>query len=141
MIQTGVVVEIENGIAKIQINDSEGCGGGCSGCKGCSIGEETLVEAENPIGAKVGELVNIELKGDLYLKTAALIYGLPLLVLLIGVGVGTVLPDILNVNFSKELSGSITGIVFWLASYLIVKAIEKKTRLGDRARYVLIEVL
>ena len=61
----------------------------CDGCRGCSVGKEgkpLRVWAKNPINAKVGQVVEIELRAKTFLSATLIAYGLPLLAFLIGVG-------------------------------------------------------
>ena len=55
------------------------CSGDCHKCSGCGAAQETMtLEAENPIGAKVGDFVTVQADTGPVLKGAAVLYMLPL---------------------------------------------------------------
>ena len=70
-------------------------------CEGCpasvlcrpSDGERRVMDVLDPIGVAVGDRVRVAVPGGAVLKASFLVYGLPLLLLLAGVGLGAlVLP-------------------------------------------------
>ena len=70
--------------AKVMCIRESACSGDCHKCSGCGAAKETLIfTAQNPIGAKPGELVTVESASGPVLKAAAVLYMLPL-VLFIG---------------------------------------------------------
>lgn len=72
----------------IRIRESA-CSGECHKCSGCGAAQETLVfEAENPIGAKAGELVTISSASGPVIKAAAMLYVVPLALFFAGYWVG-----------------------------------------------------
>jgi sigma-E factor negative regulatory protein RseC len=84
--QTVRVVEIiEKNLFSVEIHRESACGGNCSSCKGCtSASEKVLALAYNPVGAEVGDMVVVESRrGDIY-GIAALIYMVPVLLLMFG---------------------------------------------------------
>jgi positive regulator of sigma E activity len=68
-------------------------------CEGCPAGafcrptgdERRLMDVLDPVGVKVGDHVQVAVPGGAILKASFLIYGLPLLLLLVGVGLGTLI--------------------------------------------------
>lgn len=84
MEQTGRVVGIlPNGRAQVEIQRRAACASDCEKCGGCSHPEQTmLVEAPNGCGAKVGEKVVIEAHTASILSIAALVYLMPVLLMI-----------------------------------------------------------
>jgi len=65
------------------------CSGDCHKCSGCGAAKETvLFTANNPIGAKPGELVVVESATGPVLKAAAVLYMLPLILFIAAYLVG-----------------------------------------------------
>lgn len=65
------------------------CSGDCHKCSGCGAAKETLLlEAQNPIGAKVGDLVKIRAESAPVLGAAAVLYLLPLALFFVGYFIG-----------------------------------------------------
>lgn len=61
------------------------CSGDCHQCAGCGAAEETLIlTADNPAGAKPGQTVRITAATGPVLKAAAILYLLPVALLIAG---------------------------------------------------------
>lgn len=89
MRQRAVVVECKGDIAVIETSrrsmcegceKSGGCGGHCSFSGIMASGGKMRAEADNTIGAKVGESVEVETGGCVILGYAALVFILPIIV-------------------------------------------------------------
>jgi sigma-E factor negative regulatory protein RseC len=141
MAEVAKVISVNSNMAKVQIMGPEGCGSGCGSCKGCSAAASTLVEVKNIVDAKVGQEVKIERNVNLYIKSAALVFGLPMIMLFIGMMIGSGMTDILNTNMSKDLLGAIIGIGFWIVSYLIIRLVDKKYKLSSKINYTIVDVV
>lgn len=75
----------------IRVRESA-CSGDCHKCSGCGAAQQTmLLTVENPIGARVGDLVVISSGSAAVLKAAAVLYMLPLLLFLAGYLAGQLL--------------------------------------------------
>ena len=65
------------------------CSGDCHKCSGCGAAQEAIVlEAENPIGAAVGDFVTVCAATGPVLKGAAMLYMVPLVLFFLGYGLG-----------------------------------------------------
>ena len=64
---------------ELAIQRESACGHDCSSCGGCSMGEkrEVVVLADDPCGAKPGDVVTVESSTGAMMKIAAIVYGLP----------------------------------------------------------------
>lgn len=70
--------------AELIVRRESACSGECHKCGGCGGVEQTLrLQAENPVGARPGDIVWIESETAVVLKAAALVYLLPLLLFLV----------------------------------------------------------
>ena len=73
----------------IHIRESA-CSGDCHKCSGCGAAKEAVIfTADNPIGAKAGDLVKVESSTAPVLKAAMVLYVLPLLLFFLGYYLGT----------------------------------------------------
>lgn len=88
--QIGIVTRTEReGWARVAIKRSAGCSG-ClvnpptQGCRSCGNGPTMESRVANPIGAGTGDLVRVHLSSVAFLKGAALVYLLPIVLMLIG---------------------------------------------------------
>lgn len=80
MIQDATVREVsDKGMAKVQIRRLTACGHDCADCAGCTqvITGETVVWAQNQVGAAVGDAVTVESGSAQVLTAAAMVYILP----------------------------------------------------------------
>lgn len=141
MTEVAKVISVNSNVAKIQIIGPNGCGSGCGGCTGCSGAASTVVEVKNIVDAKVGQEVKIERNVNLYIKSVALLFGLPMIMLFIGMILGSEMTDLFKINMSKDLLGAIIGIAFWIVSYLIIKLIDKKYKLSSKINYSIVDVM
>ena len=65
------------------------CSGDCHKCSGCGAAQETMtLEADNPIGAAVGDFVTVRADTGPVLKGAAVLYMLPLVLFFLGYALG-----------------------------------------------------
>ena len=101
-----------DGTAQVICIRQSACSGDCHKCSGCGAAKEAiLVTARNPIGAGVGDLVNIRSETGPVLKAAAVLYMLPLVLFFTGYAVAAAL----------EMSGALWGgLAFVLSVALIV---------------------
>ena len=75
----------EDGTAQVICIRESACSGDCHKCSGCGAAKEAiLLTVENPIGAGVGDLVNIRSETGPVLKAAAVLYMLPLVLFFAG---------------------------------------------------------
>ncbi len=115
--EEGVVVSAENGYADVSVIQNEKCDD-CSAKIICKPNKDELniLRVENPIGAKVGDNVQIEIKGLSILKVSFNLYGVPLILLLIGIFLGI---SIFDGNEFSELYSVFFGIGL-IAIYFIL---------------------
>lgn len=72
----------------IHIRESA-CSGDCHKCSGCGAAKETmLLEAQNPIGARSGDLVVIKSESAPVMKAVGVFYVLPLVLFFLGYWLG-----------------------------------------------------
>ena len=114
MLRSGKVVAAENGVLEVCFERPEACAhcGQCGGQKA-----ETFVKI--PGSVPVGRWIDVDMPEGQVLKASMLAYVMPLLMLLGGLALGSVL-------FEKEIFWALTGIVCMGVSWLILRLIEKR---------------
>ena len=118
MREIAIVVENKNNRAQVEIRKSAAC----DGCKGCSVGREgkaLRVWAQNPIGARVGQTVEIELSAATFLSATLIAYGVPLIAFLLGIGFGSKVANLFNLS-SAEVVSFFIGLAFMSISFFII---------------------
>lgn len=82
----------DNGTAEVFHVRESACSGDCHKCSGCGAAKEALVfAAENPLGAKPGDLVTVRSQSAPVLKAAVVLYVAPLVLFFLGVALGSLL--------------------------------------------------
>ncbi len=116
MLRSGKVVAAENGVLEVCFERPEACAhcGQCGGQK-----TETFVKISGSV--PVGRWIDVDMPEGQVLKASMLAYVMPLLMLLGGLALGSVL-------FEKEIFWALTGVVCMGASWLILRLIEKRMK-------------
>ena len=95
-----------DGSAQVVCIRQSACSGDCHKCSGCGAVEQAMIfTACNPIGARPGDLVNVESATGPILKAAAVLYMLPLVLFIAGYLIG----------MQWQLSGLVGGLSFVLS--------------------------
>ncbi len=111
----GKVISQAGDIAVVRFMRSDACGR-CNAC--FHLGSpEADIEIANTLGARVGDMVSIELKGGSMVRASLIMYGVPLLGLLIGVAVGAQWGD---------LYAAVGGILLCGGTYFILRGLEPR---------------
>lgn len=118
MAEVGEVIKINDPYVVVSLMRNEACGR----CKACTAGlQETqmIMEAENQCDAKVGDFVEIYLKEENFLKAVFIMYSIPLIGLLLGIGLGYLL-------FNHELLIMLVGVIVMSLAYVLIRFNEKR---------------
>ena len=84
MRETGVVKSVEGEFCTCATRRKSTCGDNCATCKAVCSSREHIFTAKNTAGAKEGDTVIIEMPTRSVLKSAFLVYILPLVAFLLG---------------------------------------------------------
>ncbi len=137
--QIGIVKEVGNNKATIEVKRISGCGGSCKTCSGCDTPGHTLI-LKNNLNVQVGDMVKIKGQTNNFLKYTFIVYLIPLTTLLIGLFGGIKLFQLMGLK-SYEVAGFVTGLAFLGIGYLIVKLLDKKIAKKDEEFIKIIEIL
>lgn len=131
MEQYGEVIGVENDIATVRFNRSKACGK----CRACfTLGsEEALIEIENTLNARTGDIVEIRLHANSMVKATLLMYGIPLMGLIIGVITGSFI--------GGDAAALICGVGVALIAYLIIHLFEPKLSRKDAFKPHMLSIL
>ncbi len=107
------------------------CSGDCHKCSGCGAAKEAIVfQADNPIGAVAGDLVNVRSETGPVLRAAAVLYMLPLVLFFLGYALGAVL----------QLSGALTGGVAFALSVALIVGYDRRMAKKDNTIYTITDL-
>lgn len=120
MTQDAVVLEtFNNGIATVAVTRGTACGSNCDNCEACVYQNQLHVKAINSVNAKRGQKVEIETKSTEIYKAEIVVYIIPLLLLIIGYVIGSLL------GLSEGISALI-GFVLLIFSVVVIVFTQRK---------------
>ena len=129
MEETGTVVELKGKhLAVVLCQKSSFCRN-CASLEACRVGEDNrsmLVEAHNPLGAQVGDQVRLGVSTRNFLQSSFILYGVPLVFLIVGALLGELIGARLENGPDPNLLAAMLGTAFLIGSFLII-------RVGSRA--------
>jgi len=99
--EQGIVVRLRSdGMADI-MTEKKGGGEGCGASHSChsfGTGNRMITRTRNRIGARAGDQVSLNLRSGLFVKSAAVVYLLPIIGFIIGAAVGTSLNQAIGIG-------------------------------------------
>lgn len=138
MQEEGRVISIKENMASIQIE----IGNGCQECHACHKGMPIVLEADNSIGAKVGQKVKLETKIISKIRGIILYLTLPPLLLVFGVITGSLIANYFNLSYKfGEIIGLILGLLLCALSLLLVYRVDKKDKKNKKLFSKIIEII
>lgn len=140
MEEEGRVINLKGDLATVEIERKSDCGT----CRACTLGagNTMIAEAENPLGAKIGQRVRVEISSREILKGAFLIYILPPLALILGMMLGITITN--RSGFFKESSqtvGLVLGLVFLVLSFVLIWRHSKRAKDRNAYRSKIIQII
>ena len=118
----------EDGTAQVICIRESACSGDCHKCSGCGAAKEAiLLTVENPIGASVGDLVNIRSETGPVLKAAAVLYMLPLVLFFAGYALAAAL----------DQSGALFGTLAFVLSIVLIVVYDRRMAKKENTIYTI----
>ena len=119
-----------DGTASVLHIRQSACSGDCHKCSGCGAAQEALLlTAENPIGAKPGDMVIITSETGPVLAGAAVLYMLPLVLFFLGYLAGALLWS----------AGALVGGLAFLLGIFVSVAYDRKSAKKRNTVYTITE--
>jgi len=130
----GFVIKNDSGkYAQVITNRKSACGGCQSSphsCGSCLTNSKMESRVANPLGAEPGDLVEVRLSSGNLFAGAAILYLLPILVLMLGAFLGTWASTLFGVTeISGSIGGAVTGLVI---GYTAVIGFDRSQRIRRR---------
>lgn len=127
MNQVGYVSKIEKDMAIVNIKRASACGDNCSSCGGKCNMPVVKVKIKNILNSKPGDYVMISSNTKLIMKAAFIVYVLPLISLIIGIGVSGFVLNNFGVK-EVEIYSLLIGLGFLVSTYVIINRIDKSLK-------------
>lgn len=123
LLEKGRVLSVKDGLAEVEIIKE----GNCEECGAASIckmkdGSKSITVIDN-IGIQPGEIIKFAIEGDTLLKTSFLLYGVPLVLLIIGIFGGM---QIFKDNNQKEFLSFALAIILILIFFGVFYLFQRK---------------
>lgn len=131
MQRDGIVVSVNDDIAKIVLKRHAACGD----CGACHIGEENMnveVDAVNNLNAKVGDSVTIDMETPHVLKASFIAYGIPLIILVLGIVISQKIMGIMGIMNNMELISMVIGVIAMFVTFGVIRTKEKDFKQDKR---------
>ena len=135
----GRIVKIEGDKAFIEVERTSACAQcGLQEAEELATGGKVVFESFNMVRAKVGDRVRVQVQTAGYIKASAYIYGIPVLLLIIGAILGAYIARILNK--SSDAMSALFSICGLIIGILLLFLFRKR---GTRKEYmpVIVEVI
>lgn len=120
MNEFGYVVKTDDTNASVLFKRSSACGK-CQACGMLSNQTEIVVEVPNELGARVGQLVEVNIVMKKAIRASAIAYVFPLFMLILGAVVGWLLTDIWGVFKIRDVTMALCALIFAALSFLLLK--------------------
>lgn len=125
----GKVEKVEGKIATVSIERQDMCGE-CHACEIVGEVKKCTIKCQNLCESTLGESVEIELENSTFLKATALMYGMPLIGLLAGLGLGLLVPSGLDEQV-REVAMAIFALVGMGAGLLWLKKKDSRRKYDE----------
>ncbi|MBN2057844.1 MAG: SoxR reducing system RseC family protein [Candidatus Saganbacteria bacterium] len=115
----------------------------CDKCRLChNVGEGLVgIEAVNDLGAKQGDIVEIEIPSQVIVKASFIVFIVPVLGLLLGYVIGSTLARILGLAVWQEWGGIVCGLGSAALTYFIISLYDRSIQQAGSLRAKVIKVI
>ncbi len=139
--EEGIVIETTGGLAKVSILAKSACEK-CASSEVCHPqGEDSFMEASNPLGAKKGQKVKVVVAPQVYLKASIILYGIPMTVFVAAAIIGKNLAEKFSGEANSDLWAFISGMALMAVSFFFLRRYNKKVETTQEYKPVIVEIL
>ena len=139
--EEGIVMETHGGSAKVSILAKSACEK-CASAGVCHPeGDDSYMEATNPLGAKKGQKVKVVLAPQVFLKASIILYGVPMAVFVAAAIIGKNVGSAYGGEAQSDLWAFVSGMTFMLVSFFFIKRYNKKVEKTQEYKPVIVEII
>jgi len=137
-----VVINVTPEGALVRVKKSDACCN-CPSSKLCYMGDsgQRDILVRNPIGAKEGQRVEIEIKDGLFVKASFIIYILPIFGLIFGGIIGRWAITILRMNIRQDIGAVIGGLSCMIIVFILISLISRRESYMKTYRPVITKII
>lgn len=113
----GIVIAVTDKMARVKASRHSDC----ENCGACPGDNAMVMDAQNPLGAVVGQKVLVKIAETNMLKAAFIVYIMPLIAIALGVVIGAEIAASFDVSY--VMTGKIAGgiITFFASIYFVLR--------------------
>ena len=137
--EEGVVIEANGKTANVRIDRTTACAHCKAGCM--EKGGVMVTEAENIIGAQAGDTVHLEFNSRAALTAVLLVFGLPLLALLLGTVLAAVIFTKVGYPDRRHLLSISVGAILFFATFIPIKLYDRHIKESGKFNIAVVEIL
>jgi sigma-E factor negative regulatory protein RseC len=139
--EEGVIVKVKEDSVLVQPERSDRCEG-CSAAF-CATDEsgDLIIEARDPIGAKVGQRIRLVIREERLIGYSFLLYGFPLISLLVGAFGGTWIGGLLGLGSGTDVLAVGSALGLTVMALLFSKTLVRKLETSKSYQPVVVEIL
>ena len=100
-----------------------------------------VTEAENSVGAQVGDTVRLEFNPRAALTAVLVVFGLPLLALLLGAVLTAVVADQMGYQNRSQLLSIGVGAIFFFLTFIPIRAYDRRVKKSGSRNVAVVEIL
>jgi sigma-E factor negative regulatory protein RseC len=139
--EEGIVMETAGGMAKVSILAKSACEK-CASAGVCHPeGEDSYMEAANPLNAKKGQKVKVVVAPQVFLKASIILYGVPMAVFIAAAIIGKNVGLKYGGEAQSDLWAFLSGMAFMLVSFLFIRRYNRKVEKTQEYKPVIVEIL
>ena len=139
--EEGIVVEVHGDIARVAVLAKSACEK-CAASGVCHPGgDDSFLEATNPLNAKKGQKVKVVLAPQLYLKASIILYGIPMAVFVAAAIIAKTVAVRFGAEAGSDLWAFLAGAVSLVVSFFFIRRYNKKVERTREYQPVIVEIL
>lgn len=139
--EEGIVVEVNGDLAKVAVLSKSACEK-CASSGVCHPqGEDSFMEATNPLNARKGQKVKVVLAPQLYLKASIILYGIPMAVFVAGAIIAKNAAVRYGAEANSDLWAFLAGSACLVVSFFFIRRYNKKVERTREYKPVIVEIL
>ncbi|MCY6355762.1 SoxR reducing system RseC family protein [Clostridium sp. ZS2-4] len=140
MTEIGYIDSIQGECASVVFQRKSACGGNCGSCKGGCESASHVTEIQNTIGANKGDRVRVSIEEKTFNKMVLLVYVFPLVMMVLGIGIGTVVFK--GAGYANyEMFSFLLGMMLLTVSYLILNVLSRKNEKNKKQLLRMVEII
>ena len=139
MREKAIVIAHKGNKAQVEIIRSSAC----DSCRGCAVDKKNKhfrVWVNNPLNARIGQRVEIELKSSIFLFATFIAYIVPLLAFLVGIVLGYKFAYFFNITLVEPFA-LLIGIGIMSVSYLSIHILSSKGKNSNKYTSRIVNIL